>query len=117
MKRGMILLALAAACGPTPKKVTPTATVTVELKAAPALGHNGSPPTLSGSKISTPGLVIAINNDSDGSGVDSTDNLVNGAHDTTQMTSFIITHRTATAVTGDKMHVIKKSGSGSVRVF
>ena len=118
MTRALLaVIAALAACGSKAKKVTASATIVVELKPARALWYGASPPTITFPKIVTPGLVIGINNDQDSGSVDSSDNVVNVAADAAQMTSFIIKQRTATAVSGDRMHIVRKPGGGNVRVF
>jgi hypothetical protein len=115
--RWIAILAVVAACGDGDKRVTPPATIVLELKPAVAVWYNASPPTYSSPAALAAGLVIGLNNDSDGPGTDSNDNVVNGANDAKQMTSFIIKQRTATAASGDKMHLQKGGGGGNVRVF
>lgn len=117
--KGFALLGLAlglAACGDgTP---SPPATLSVEITPADATWY-GTPRTLSGGAISTPGLLVPTNDDDSDSagGADNGDNSVNGDDDLKQLTRFVIRKPSRTPATNDRIHVRKKSGSGNVRVF
>lgn len=113
----LTMLSVLAACG-NPSKGSSAAAIELQLQLAEDSWYTASPPILSAPQVTSPGILIPLNDDDSGapSGTDNGNNRVDGATDAKQL-AVLIVKKLADQKTGDKVVLRKDSGAGNIRIL